>query len=83
MGVMASFCSQWLDPEIRCISDWFSNMYEQRKRTKSQDHSWIEAWWRGRADVFRDQQRVRWAQRRGERREERAVGSGLTCNWEG
>lgn len=52
-------------------------MYEQRKRTKSQDRSWIEAWWRGRADVFRDQQRVRCAQRRGERREERAVGKWL------
>lgn len=51
-------------------------MYEQRKRTKSQDHSWIEAWWRGRADVFRDQQRVRCEQRRGERGEERGKSCG-------
>lgn len=52
-------------------------MYEQRKRMKSQDYPWIEAWWRGRADVFRDQQRVGCGQRRGERRQERIVGKRL------
>lgn len=44
---------------------------------RNQEHPWIEASWKGRADVFREQSRIRCGSRRGERRQETVVGMWL------